>query len=151
MKRFSAVCALLALLVPVLALAAGKITEAKLGKTVVDRKVADESSVFAPGERAYLWMKVDDAAGETLTVTWEINGQTYPAELKIGGIIDFHPQVSPFARREDGGFIGDLAIDHVFPQFCFGYLPGSERQRRHQQRKQCTHSGESFHRGSPLI
>lgn len=85
MKRFFAVCAMLALLVPALALAAGKITEVKLGKTVVDRKVADESSVFAPGERAYLWMKVDDAAGETLTVTWEINGQTYPAELKIGG------------------------------------------------------------------
>lgn len=85
MKRFSAVCAMLAFLVPVPALAAGKITEAKLGKNVVDRKVANESSVFAPGERAYLWMKVDDAAGETLTVTWEINGQTYPAELKIGG------------------------------------------------------------------
>ena len=85
MKRFSAVCALLALLVPALALAAGKVTEAKLGKHVVDRKVADETSVFAPGERAYLWMKVDDAAGETLTVTWKINGQSYPAELKIGG------------------------------------------------------------------
>lgn len=85
MKKFSAVCAMLALLVPVLALAAGKITETKLGKNVVDRKVANESSVFAPGERAYLWMKIDDAAGETLTVTWEINGQAYPAELKIGG------------------------------------------------------------------
>ena len=76
---------MLALLVPVLALAAGKITETKLGKNVVDRKVTNESSVFAPGERAYLWMKVDDAAGETLTVTWEINGQAYPADLKIGG------------------------------------------------------------------
>ena len=85
MKRFFAVSVMLALLVPVLALAAGKITEAKLGKHVDDRKVADESSVFAPGEKAYLWMIVDDAAGETLTVTWEINGQSYPAKLKIGG------------------------------------------------------------------
>lgn len=76
---------MLALLVPALAPAAGKVAEAKLGKHVVDRQVADETSVFAPGERAYLWMKIDDAAGEILTVTWQINGQTYPAELKIGG------------------------------------------------------------------
>ena len=85
MKKFFAVSVILALLVPASALPAGKVAEAKLGKRVVDRQVADETSVFAPGEKAYLWMKIDDAAGEILTVTWQINGQTYPAELKIGG------------------------------------------------------------------
>ena len=85
MKKMSALCAMLALLIPVMALAAGKVTEAKLGKNVVDRKIAEETSTFAPGDRAYLWMKVEDAAGEILTVTWQINGQAYPAELKIGG------------------------------------------------------------------
>ena len=84
MKKFFAVSVILALLVPASALPAGKVAEAKLGKRVVDRQVADETSVFAPGEKAYLWMKIDDAAGEILTVTWQINGQTYPAELKIG-------------------------------------------------------------------
>ena len=85
MKGFFAVCATLALLMPTLALATGKVSEAKLGKSVVNREVGGETSVFAPGEMAYLWMKVYDATGETLTVTWEINGQHYPAKLKIGG------------------------------------------------------------------
>lgn len=85
MKKMTALCATLALLIPVLALAAGKVTEAKLGKSMVDRRIADETSTFAPGDRAYLWLKVEDGAGELLTVTWQINGQTYPAELHIGG------------------------------------------------------------------
>ena len=85
MKKMTALCAMLALLIPMLTHAAGKVTEAKLGKSVVDRRIADETSTFAPGDRAYLWMKVEDAAGEILTVTWQINGQAYPAELKIGG------------------------------------------------------------------
>lgn len=84
MKKLLALCAMLAFLVPALALAAGKITEAKLGKSVIDRKIADETSTFAPGERAYLWLKVEDATGEILTVTWQINGQAYPATLNIG-------------------------------------------------------------------
>jgi len=85
MKGFFAVCAMLALLLPALAFATGKVGEAKLGKSVVNRQVGGETSVFAPGERAYLWMKVYDATGETLTVTWQVNGQPYPAKLKIGG------------------------------------------------------------------
>jgi Protein of unknown function (DUF2914) len=85
MKNFLALCALAALLVPALAFAAGKVTEAKLGKSVVDRMIAEEAPTFAPGEKAYLWMKVEDATGEALTVTWEINGQTFPATLNIGG------------------------------------------------------------------
>ena len=85
MKKLLTICAMLASFMPALAFPAGKVTEAKLGKSVVERRIAEETATFAPGERAYLWMKVDDAAGETLTVTWEINGQAYPAELKIGG------------------------------------------------------------------
>jgi hypothetical protein len=47
--------------------------------------ITDETTTFAPGERAYLWLKVEDASGETLTVTWKINDQSYPATLNIGG------------------------------------------------------------------
>ena len=85
MKKFLALCALLALLVPALALPAGKVAEAKLGKSIVDRKIADETTAFAAGEKAYLWLKVEDAASEVLTVTWKINDQAYPATLNIGG------------------------------------------------------------------
>jgi len=85
MKKLLASCALLALLVPALAFPAGKVTQAKLGKNVVDRAIAEETTTFAPGEKAYLWLKVDDAAGETLTVTWTINDQVFTATLSIGG------------------------------------------------------------------
>jgi hypothetical protein len=85
MKKLLALCAMLALLVPALAFPAGKVAEAKLGKSIVDRKIADETTAFAAGEKAYLWLKVEDAAGETLTVTWKINDQAYPATLNIGG------------------------------------------------------------------
>ena len=85
MKKLLVMCAMLALLVPALAFPAGKVAEAKLGKSVVDRKIAEETATFAPGDRAYLWLKVEDAAGESLTVSWQINGQTFPTTLTIGG------------------------------------------------------------------
>jgi hypothetical protein len=85
MKKLLALCAVLALLIPALAFPAGKVMEARLGKNIVDRNIADETTNFAPGEKAYLWLKVEDAAGETLTVTWKINDQAFPATLTIGG------------------------------------------------------------------
>jgi len=85
MKKLLVLCAMLGLFVPALAFPAGKVAEAKLGKSVVDRQIVDETATFAPGEMAYLWMKVEDATGESLTVTWTINGQSYPATLTIGG------------------------------------------------------------------
>jgi len=85
MKELLTLCAMLALLVPALALPAGNVAEAKLGKSIVDRKIADETTTFAPGEKAYLWLRVEDATGETLTVTWTINDQAYQATLNIGG------------------------------------------------------------------
>ncbi len=85
MNKLLALCSMLALLVPALAFPAGKVAEAKLGKGIVDRTITDETTTFAPGEKAYLWLKVEDATGEALTVTWKINEQAYPATLNIGG------------------------------------------------------------------
>ena len=85
MKKIFVLCAMLGLFVPALAFPAGKVTQAKLGKSVVDRQIADETATFAPGEKAFLWLKVEDAAGESLTVTWQVDGQTFPATLTIGG------------------------------------------------------------------
>ena len=85
MKKLLVLCAMLGLFVPALAFPAGKVTEAKLGKSVVDRRITEETTAFAPGEKAFLWLKVEDAAGESLTVTWQVDGQTYPATLAIGG------------------------------------------------------------------
>lgn len=85
MSRFFAVCATLAVLLPAAAFADAGVVEARLGNHINDREIAGETSTFAPGEKAYLWMKVRGAAGEKLTVTWRINDQVYPAELEIDG------------------------------------------------------------------
>jgi len=85
MKKFIGLLATLALLVPVLAFATGTVAEAKLGRNVVDRQIVDETTTFAVGEKSFLWLRMEDAAGETLTVTWKIDDQAYPATLSIGG------------------------------------------------------------------
>ena len=64
---------------------AGQVTEAKLGREVVDRTLTEEVKAFKVQERAYLWMKVEDAANETLTVTWKVKDLAFPTEVKIGG------------------------------------------------------------------
>ncbi|HWH47532.1 MAG TPA: DUF2914 domain-containing protein [Burkholderiales bacterium] len=85
MKRLLAGFAMLALLVPALAFAQNLVTDAKLGKNVVDRQITDETTNFALGEKAYLWLRVEGGAGETLKVVWKVDGQEYPVDLRIGG------------------------------------------------------------------
>jgi hypothetical protein len=85
MKLSFAACALLALAMPASALAAGQVTEAKLGKRVVDRAIADETAVFVRGDRAYLWLRVEGTVDELLTVDWKVNELSFPVELKING------------------------------------------------------------------
>jgi hypothetical protein len=85
MKKLLAAFAMLALFVPALAFAQNLVTDAKLGRNVVDREVTDETTTFAVGEKAYLWLRVEGGTGETLTVVWKINGMEFPVELRIGG------------------------------------------------------------------
>jgi len=85
MKRLHAALALFALALPVPALSAGNVVEAKLGTEVVDRQIAGETTAFTTGQRAYLWLRVEDAADQVLTVTWRVNDLAFPVELKVGG------------------------------------------------------------------
>jgi hypothetical protein len=85
MKKLLAAFAMLALFVPALAFAQNLVTDAKLGRNVVDREITDETTTFAVGEKAYLWLRVEGGTGETLTVVWKINGLEFPVELRIGG------------------------------------------------------------------
>ena len=85
MKKFLAGLAMLALLVPALAFSQNLVTDAKLGKNVVDREITEEATTFALGEKAYLWLRVEGGAGETLKVVWKIDDQEYPVDLSIGG------------------------------------------------------------------
>lgn len=84
MKKVLAVIAAFALWMPALVLSATAISEAKLGKGVVDREITEEASAFALNEKAYLWMRVVDGEGETITVTWATGDQSFDVTLDIG-------------------------------------------------------------------
>jgi Protein of unknown function (DUF2914) len=85
MKRLLAVGVMLGSLLPALAPAQNLVTEIRTGKGVVDRNITEETTTFARGEKAYLWLRAEGGVGETVTVTWKVNDQSYPVELKIGG------------------------------------------------------------------
>lgn len=85
MKKAWKVFATLALCLPALAFSAGQITEAKLGKGIAERNITEETSSFAAGEKAYLWMRVMDATGETLVVTWKTGDQSFQSSVNVGG------------------------------------------------------------------
>ncbi len=85
MKKLLKPCALLALLLPALVCAQNLVTDVKIGKSIVDRQIADETTAFALGEKAYLWIRAEGGTGETLTVTWTSGGQSFPVTLNIGG------------------------------------------------------------------
>lgn len=59
--------------------------EAKLGKDVIDRELTEEAATFTLGERAYLWMRVTDGAGRSITVVWTHGDHRYETTLDIGG------------------------------------------------------------------
>lgn len=84
MRKLFAAFALLALLAPGFAFAQAQVTEAKLGKDVVDRQIVDESETFALNEKAFLWMRIEGAANEAITVTWSIGENSYPVSLNVG-------------------------------------------------------------------
>jgi hypothetical protein len=84
MKKLFAAFAVLAFLAPGLVFAQAQVTEAKLGKDVVDRQIVDESKTFALNEKAFLWMRIEGAADETINVTWTNGENNYPVSLNIG-------------------------------------------------------------------
>ena len=84
LKTVLSLCLALSLSLPVLVLAAGSINEAKLGKAIVDREISEETGTFALNDTAYLWMRVVDGNGETITVTWSNGSQSYDVSLAIG-------------------------------------------------------------------
>ncbi len=62
------------------------VNDAKLGKSVENRQIADEASTFAVNDKVYVWLKVTGAgAGESLPVTWKTADRTYNSNLPIGG------------------------------------------------------------------
>jgi hypothetical protein len=62
-----------------------EIAEAKLGKSVENRELADTTTTFSLNDRAYLWLRVIGGPADSLTVTWKTGDQSYESKLNIGG------------------------------------------------------------------
>ncbi len=62
-----------------------QITDAKLGKNVTDRVIVDEDSTFDINSKVFLWLKVESAVNETLTILWKHESIAYETKLAIGG------------------------------------------------------------------
>jgi len=84
LKKIVLVVLAFCLSLPMLALSAGSISQAKVGKAIVDREISEETSSFGLNEKAYLWMRVVDGQGETITVTWSTGEQSFDVPLEIG-------------------------------------------------------------------
>jgi hypothetical protein len=61
-----------------------EVSDAKLGKGVQNREIADETTTFAVNEKAYLWLRVTGGPGE-IGVTWSTGDHSDQIPLKIGG------------------------------------------------------------------
>jgi len=85
LNRFSVLVAGLCMALGAAAQTAPQVAEARLGKGVENRVIVNETNTFAVGEKAYVWLKVEGGAGQTVTVTWKFEDKTYPAQLAIGG------------------------------------------------------------------
>ena len=84
MRKIIAIVAAFALFLPLSAFSAVSISNAKLGTDVVDREISGETSTFSTDETGYLWMRVMDGEGETITVNWTNGDQSYDVDLNIG-------------------------------------------------------------------
>ena len=62
-----------------------QVAEVKLGKGVQDRRVTEEASAFAINEKAYLWLRINGGAGQTIKVVWRNAELTDAVTLNLGG------------------------------------------------------------------
>jgi hypothetical protein len=61
-----------------------KVTEAKLGKDVQNKRLVDTTTVFTVNDKAYLWMRIHGGPADSITVTWKSGDQSYPSKLNVG-------------------------------------------------------------------
>ena len=62
-----------------------KVTEAKLGKDVQNKRIVDTTTTFSLNDKAYLWLKILGGPADSITVTWKNGDQSYPSKLNVGG------------------------------------------------------------------
>jgi hypothetical protein len=62
-----------------------QLIDAKLGKDVKDRMIADEDTTFALNSKVFLWLKTSGGANEEITVLWKHGAVAHETKLTIGG------------------------------------------------------------------
>jgi hypothetical protein len=59
--------------------------DVRLGRDVKERAIVDEDSVFEVDAKAFLWMKIEGAASDSITVTWSQADYSHETKLFVGG------------------------------------------------------------------
>jgi hypothetical protein len=62
-----------------------QLIDAKLGKDVKDRIIADEDTTFALNSKVFLWLKTSGGSNEEITVLWKHGAVAHETKLTIGG------------------------------------------------------------------
>ena len=62
-----------------------QIEDAKLGKEIKNKQIADETSEFALNDKVYLWVKTTGGSGQSLVVSWKNGDQVTKRNMAIGG------------------------------------------------------------------
>jgi len=93
MKRFSTLALILFLAVSANYLFAQQetksegiqIVDAKLGKDIKDRMIADDNTTFALNSKVFLWLKISGGTNDEITVLWKHGVVAHETRLAIGG------------------------------------------------------------------
>ena len=80
-----------------------EVSEAKLGKGVQNRAIADETTTFAVNEKAYLWLRVTGGPGD-VKVNWSVgrSQRQRPAEDRRKPVAHLGQQDPVASRRVEG-------------------------------------------------
>ena len=62
-----------------------QVIDAKPGKNIQDRAIVNEDTSFALNASVFVWMKIEGAASDAVTVTWKCGDQTLATTIGIGG------------------------------------------------------------------
>ncbi len=62
-----------------------QVIDARLGKDIKDRSIAEEDSSFAKDSKVFIWMKFTGGASGQITVTWKTGEYSHSTTLSIGG------------------------------------------------------------------
>ncbi len=61
------------------------LADVKVGNDVQERMIDGETDSFETGSKVFIWLKVENGTGQTVTIIWKQNDYADKYELSMGG------------------------------------------------------------------